>query len=75
MNTRINNLPPELNPYRLLTEQQVSLLTGRALSSLQNDRCSRRGLPYVKITQRCVRYRLEDILAFIQERRIDPEAI
>lgn len=77
LNRASNNsfLPPELKPYRLLTEQQVSLLTGRALQSLRNDRCTRRGLPYVKITERCVRYRLEDLLSFCQERLINPEAV
>jgi hypothetical protein len=70
-----SQLPTELNPYRLLTEQQVSLLTGRALQSLRNDRCKRLGLPYVKLTERCVRYRLEDVLNFCQDRLIDPGAI
>lgn len=66
-----HSLPPELKPHQLLTEQQVSLLTGRATQSLRNDRCARRGFPYVKITERCVRYRLEDLLTFCQDRLID----
>jgi hypothetical protein len=77
LNPTSNNssLPPELRPFRLLTEQQVSLLTGRALQSLRNDRCMQRGLPYVKLTERCVRYRLEDLLSYIGNRLIDLEAV
>jgi hypothetical protein len=70
-----STLPPELKPYLLLTEQQVALLTGRAEQSLRNDRCARRGLPYVKLSNGCVRYFLEDLLRFCQERRINPEAV
>jgi hypothetical protein len=45
------------------------------LQSLRNDRCMQRGLPYVKLTERCVRYRLEDLLSYIGNRLIDLEAV
>ena len=56
----------------LLTPKEVSGLMGRAEQSLANDRCSRRGLPYVKIG-RSIRYMLSDVLSFAAARRIDPE--
>ena len=52
-----------------LTERQVSEMTGRALSTLRNDRMYRRGLPYVKMG-RSVRYDLEDVRTFMESRRI-----
>lgn len=66
-------LPSELQKFRLLTEQQVSLLTGKALQTLRNDRFTRKGFPYVKLGQRCVRYKISDVLAFIESGRIDPQ--
>lgn len=66
-------LPRELHPFRLLNEKQVAELTGIGVQTLRNSRCRRRGLPYVKISK-SIRYQLADILAFIEGRRIDPEA-
>ena len=56
----------------LLTPKEVSKLIARAEQSLANDRCARRGLPYVKIG-RSVRYKLTDVLSYAEARRIDPE--
>ena len=58
----------------LLTPKEVSELIARAEQSLANDRCARRGLPYVKIG-RSVRYKLTDVLSYAEARRIDPEAL
>jgi hypothetical protein len=55
-------------PY--LNEKETAELTGRALSTLRNDRHLRRGLPYLKIGRRAIRYKLEDILAFMENHRI-----
>ena len=57
----------------LLTPKEVAELIARAEQSLANDRCARRGLPYVKIG-RSVRYKLADVLSYAAARRIDPEA-
>ncbi len=61
-------------PDRLLVENEVAKITRRAVQSLRNDRCQRRGIPYVKVGRRSVRYLPQDVLAFIESRRIDPEA-
>jgi predicted DNA-binding transcriptional regulator AlpA len=51
-------------------EREVSRITGRALPTLRNDRFNRRGIPYVKLG-RSVRYRLADVLEFMESRKID----
>ena len=55
-----------------LTEKQVSQLTGRALSTLRNDRQARRGFPYVKFG-RFVRYSRKDVICFMESRKIVPK--
>jgi len=57
-------------PLQLLDERQVSKRTGRALSTLRNDRHARRGLPYVRLG-RSVRYIEADVERYILERRIE----
>jgi predicted DNA-binding transcriptional regulator AlpA len=55
---------------RYVGEREVSRITGRALPTLRNDRFNRRGIPYVKLG-RSVRYRLADVLEFMESRKID----
>ena len=57
-------------PY--LTEKEVSAITNRALSTLKNDRFCRRNLPYYKVgtSGRSIRYKTEDVIAFMEGRRI-----
>ena len=56
------------------TEKEVSLFTGRALSTLRNERFHRKGIPYVKVG-RSVRYSREEVKNFMEARRIDTEPI
>lgn len=55
-------------------EREVSKITQRALSTLRNDRHQRRGIPYYKIG-RSVRYSHEDVIAFMESRKIQTEKI
>jgi len=55
-----------------LTEREVSKLTGRALSTLRNDRQMGNGFPFVK-WGRFVRYRKQDVIDFMEARKIIPE--
>ncbi len=55
-------------PY--LSECETAIITGRALSTLRNERHLRRGLPYLKIAGRSIRYKNSDIIAFMEGRRI-----
>jgi len=63
--------PPEMLWFN---EKQVAEITGRALQSLRNDRSLRRGIPYTKLS-RSVRYRLSDVLTYMNSRRVEPEVM
>lgn len=55
-------------PY--LNEKEVAALTGRALSTLRNERFMRRGIPYAVVGQRSIRYRLTDVIKYMEKTRI-----
>jgi len=57
-----------------LNEKEVSKLINRALSSLRNDRFLRRGIPYTKFG-RSVRYNKEEVIRFMENRKIQTEPI
>src|SRR4051794_30917074 len=50
----------------LLSDRDVERLTGRARSTLQKDRVSGTGIPFVRIG-RLVRYRQSDVTAYFAE--------
>jgi hypothetical protein len=52
-----------------LTEREVAKIIRMALSTLRNDRCLRRGLPYTKLG-RSVRYSLDDVVSYMEARKI-----
>jgi hypothetical protein len=58
---------------RYIDEQEVARITGRALSTLRNERFQRRGIQYYKIG-RSVRYRLADVIEFMEKHRIETES-
>ncbi|MFH1488491.1 MAG: DNA-binding protein [Pseudomonadota bacterium] len=60
----------ELLKKPFLSEKEVAAITGRAVSTLRNERHLRRGFPYLKIGRRSVRYKLTDILTSMESRRI-----
>lgn len=60
----------ELLKKPFLNEFEVSAITGRAVSTLRNDRHLRRGLPYLKISKRSIRYRTPDVMNFMEARPI-----
>jgi hypothetical protein len=55
-----------------LTDKQVSEITGLAVQTLRNDRCQAKRLPYRKFG-RSIRYRLDEVLAFMEAHRVDVE--
>ena len=57
------------NHIKYITEKEVSEITGRALSTLRNERFLGKGIPYIKIGK-SVRYRLDDVIEYMEERRI-----
>jgi hypothetical protein len=52
---------------KLLTAAVVSQITGRSTSTLQKDRVTGRGIPYIKFGRQ-VRYRESDVEAFYAAR-------
>jgi hypothetical protein len=62
-------LDDRLFEKRLLTEREVSEMTGRSRSALQKDRFYRQGIPFVKMG-RSVRYLLNDVLSFVDDQRV-----
>lgn len=57
---------------RYVTEREVSALTGLALPTLRNYRVTHQGPPYVKVG-RAVRYNVEEVLVFMERRKVTPE--
>lgn len=58
----------------LLTPEQVAELTGLSVETLAQWRSQKRGIPYLKISRNCVRYRQADLDAWLEAHvvRIDP---
>lgn len=55
--------------HRYVTENEVADLTSLSVQRLRNDRFQQKGIPYVKIG-RSVRYNLEDVINFMESRKI-----
>ena len=60
----------ELLTKPFLNEAEVAAITGRALATLRNDRFLRRGIPYLKVSGRSIRYKTQNVLAFMEARPI-----
>ncbi len=67
-------IPLEKLKDRYLTAKEASELTGMNPATLANQRSARRGIPFIKVG-RSIRYRMTDILAFMDGHRIDPEKL
>ena len=55
---------------KYITEKEVAEITGRALSTLRNERFLGKGIPYIKIGK-SVRYKYEDVIEFMESRMIE----
>lgn len=60
----------DLGEKTYLNEKEVATITGRAVSTLRNERFMRKGLPYLKIGGRSIRYKSEDVISYMEGRRI-----
>ena len=54
-----------------LNEKEAAAITKDSLSKLRNDRHLSRGLPFIKWGKRSVRYKLSDIIKFMEAGRVD----
>lgn len=59
----------------LLDEKQASELLGVSPRALQSWRQNGRGPSYVRISSRCVRYRISDIDCWIDSRATEPTGL
>ena len=66
-------MPPELSRNQIVNETKASEILCRAIQTIRNDRHTKKGAPYFKIG-RSVRYRVGDLLEYLERQRIDPEA-
>jgi len=57
---------------RYLTPKAVEELTGIKRQTLANARHLGVGIPYYKV-YRSIRYKLSDVMAFMEARRVDPQ--
>jgi len=52
----------------LLTPSEVAQITGLSVETLAQWRSQRRGIPFVKVSRNCVRYRQSDLDRWLEER-------
>ena len=57
---------------RFINENEVSVITGLSVQTLRNWRFQGKGISYIKAGSRAVRYKLDDVLSFMEERKITP---
>ncbi len=58
---------------KYIDEREVARITSFSLSTLRNERCTRRlKIPHYKVG-RSVRYKFSDIIDFMEAHRIDPK--
>ena len=51
----------------LLTPSEVAQITGLSIETLAQWRSQRRGIPFVKVSRNCVRYRQSDLDRWLEE--------
>ena len=56
--------------FQLLPEKKVAEITGRAIQTLRNDRLCGKGIPYIKMSNRQIRYDLRDVMSYCEARKI-----
>ena len=66
--TQVDRSPRPAEPARLLKPENVAELTGLSVETLAQWRSQKRGIPYVKISRNCVRYRQSDLDGWLSER-------
>jgi len=54
----------------LLAPSDVARVTGLSVDTLAQWRSQQRGIPYVKISRNCIRYRASDLEVWLQERTV-----
>ena len=63
---------PSSQVRRWIDEKTVHEITGLALPTLRNHRHQRKGIPFYKVGTRMIRYRIDDVIAFMEAGRVEP---
>jgi predicted DNA-binding transcriptional regulator AlpA len=66
---------PVANVARLLTAEDVAEQTGLSVETLAQWRSQNKGIPYVKISRNCVRYRQRDLDGWVVERIVRTDEV
>ena len=71
----ISSLPTELEPFRRIREQVVSVIADVPISTLQNWRSlppeKDHGPPWEKLPSGAIRYKLSDVIAWLEAGRVE----
>jgi hypothetical protein len=59
---------------QVIGEHEAAKILGKSVQTLRNERYLRKGSPYIKMG-RSVRYRVDDLLGYLEKCRIDPEGL
>ena len=60
-------------PSPLLRAEDVAEITGLSVETLAQWRSQRKGIPFVKLSRNCVRYRQPDLERYLNERIVRVE--
>jgi predicted DNA-binding transcriptional regulator AlpA len=60
----------ETSFVRLLSADDVAAVTGLSPETLAQWRSQKRGIPFIKISRNCVRYRQSDLDCWLSERTV-----
>jgi predicted DNA-binding transcriptional regulator AlpA len=77
--TKLAQVPPKSLPTQeqrtpLLHAEDVAEFTGLSIETLAQWRSQRKGIPFVKLSRNCVRYRQADLDQWLEERIVRVEA-
>ena len=61
---------PMLDPEALMNTQQCAAMRGCSVSTIRRERRERRGVPFIALNMNSVRYRRQDVIAFIAKHRV-----
>jgi hypothetical protein len=67
-NSECGKSPRQIASLNLLTAAEVAIQTGLSVETLAQWRSQLRGVPFIKISRNCVRYRQCDLDEWLRER-------
>jgi predicted DNA-binding transcriptional regulator AlpA len=76
--TKLVQVPPQSLPIPeqrtpLLRAEHVAEITGLSIETLAQWRSQRKGIPFVKLSRNCVRYRQADLDRWLEQRIVRVE--